>query len=150
MTVIVWDGKTLAGDGRITYNDVIISDDICKVFELDDIPYGGDCLIAIGIAGRSSHTQLLLDRLDDLEIKMTEVCYGVEVSAIVIGNNYVYELESEHKGIIKYPRNQCISIGSGYLAALTALDIGLNAEGAVEAACTRVSSCGGKITTIIP
>lgn len=143
MTAIAYDGNQLAVDGRVTYNDVVVTDSYIKLHHLKSARYLGDTLLTIAISGKLSDADKLICYLNgDIE-ELGEH----QIGAIIIGEQYAYELECDNKWLIRYPLDTKLACGSGASFALSALSLGLNARKAVQHAIKHVSSCGGKIIT---
>lgn len=146
MTVLVWDGKTLASDSRTTAGDDIVSDIAPKIYCLKDqeVDYMGDKIEAIAIAGRCSDSDRLLSFI------LTEG-FGGELehrtNAILVGKKYVYSLEEKTTWLIRYNKSHKIAEGSGCVWALSALRLGLDSVSAARHAVKNCTSCGGKIST---
>lgn len=145
MTVIAWDGKTLAADGRITLDGDITSDTFNKIHKLTGMEYLGDELLVIGFSGA------VVDLLKLIEYLKTEVYLTSEIEhsihAIVVGRKYLYETNHDSGFMIRYPKKDKLATGSGRPFAQSALSLGLDAKAAVQHAMKHNVFCGGKVTT---
>lgn len=146
MTVIVWDGKTLAGDTQINYDD---SASFCdtKVYKLKSVLYGHSGLSALRlpikewaeswIPGMNSNRP---DFLYDLKPK--------DRSNFLIISDNVYEFCTMIPDPIVYSIDTRIAIGSGADVAMGAMYAGADAEEAAKIACKLRNSCGGDVTSV--
>lgn len=148
MTVIAWDGKTLAADSRVTVHSAIVDDNMQKLYRLHkEIMYGGDKLLAVGWSGDAADVDRVLCYLYSEEFPSDmEVKHGI--GALVIGKKYAYILEPGQSFLIRYRRNTKLAEGCGAPFAMSAMKLGLNAVQAVKHAIKLDSACGGKIRSI--
>ncbi len=141
MTTVAWDGKTLAGDGRITSGSLICSETEVKVRFLKG-KIQGEQTIAIGWAGSCEDAYYLMTCLQQ---DKAEEIPELDMNALVITKKNVYRFD----GKFFYPKkNKFEVIGTGSAIALTALTLGLTAKEAVKHACKLDCNTGGKITTL--
>lgn len=149
MTVIVWDGITLASDSRITNLSHLITDNYKKIYSLSlGYSYHGDELLAIGMAGTVADFDKLLEMITSKTVGYLQHDYTVEVDAIIIGEKFVYEMEEGQTFLIRHERNTKLSIGSGGSFARAALHLNKNAKQAVKVAIALDCSCGGEIQSM--
>jgi 20S proteasome alpha/beta subunit len=140
MTVIVWDGRTLAADKRASCNGIVRT--TTKIFRVRDM--------LVGLAGDADYSRAMLqwviagmneDRFP--EHQKTSADY---VSVLVI---------TKSREILKFERtpypivfeDKVFAMGSGRDFALAALHLGCDARRAVEVACALDVSCGNGIDT---
>lgn len=138
MTTIAYhhDRKEIAYDGRTTRGDTIINDSSEKMMEKDGVKFflcGATCdyeiLISMYFGGKSDLVP--------------------EANALVIDGENVYRIGCQADGVFWKCKPDCNdAIGSGWQYALSAMDFGKCATGAVEYAATRDSCTGGKISVV--
>lgn len=148
MTVIAWDGRTLATDSRSNSGSQITSNRKQKLFDLTQdgrpsVYYEGDILLACGLCGKIVDMYKLLDQISDLKDSELEL----DVAGIFIGLNKAYLLERGECHLIPYPLDQKLTEGSGGEFALAAMALKRNAVQAVKLAIKLDSACGGEIQT---
>lgn len=143
MTVVVWDGYTLAADSRSSSGDTISSDNAIKIFDLKHTKYLDDELFVIGLAGSLADFQQLVLCMIEREWIFCDDTF--DIHGIVVGKKYTYIIEAEGMGLIRYPKKEFLAVGTGASQALIALDLGLSAEKTVIQVCKRNSRCGGKV-----
>ncbi len=138
MTVVIWDGKTLASDRRITSGHTISTS--IKIYRVQEG--------IIGFAGNVSSIHEFLDwfQNDRHAITFPEKLKSEEtgVQAIFIDKNKkIWQFDyspSPFQITQKYA-----AIGSGDESALVAMECGKSAEQAVKVVCKFNSSCGGGV-----
>ena len=147
MTVIAYDGRILAADGRITADSTLISDNYVKLREVmvKDL---GKCIV--GVAGECGIIGPYLEHLQKEGLK------PFDTSAIGCDRN------STLRGLLITSKGKCIefecdgswyemtaptAIGSGCHIAQHYLTLGVDAVTSVTNACKTELSCGGVITT---
>ena len=138
MTVIAWDGKTLATDSRETSGGTVTTDNNVKIKTID-VHYLGERLLAIGFSGKSSACTVLLENLSFPLEK------GLEMSALIIGEHHLYELECGSIYPTQYNKKEHRAIGSGWVLAFSGMMLGLTAEESVKHAIKYNISCGGTV-----
>jgi len=151
MTVIAWDGKTLAADGRMTEGTSIYNDDVIKLFELNSLSYNNDRLLYAGVCGDVSCIQEYLVWLNlNAGIMFKEIVRNPEldVAGLIIGVNKAYIITQNSAYLMEFCRDTKLAEGSGSNYALSAMSFSLNAVQAVEHACSMDSSCGGSINSV--
>lgn len=154
MTTIVWDGKTLAADGRGTCGSLIVEDDAKKIVKLKG-EYSGEKALAIALAGVVGFEDEIIYGIlsgDQFIIPQPAEFSGIlvtDISVYTIHSKLVNE-EDPSKGthipgdLYRDPGNICI--GSGMVAAYSALKFGKDAVEAVKHAINMDIYSGGKIT----
>jgi ATP-dependent protease HslVU (ClpYQ) peptidase subunit len=145
MTTLVWDGKTLAADGRMTSSNRVMQDDKLKIFVPEGLTVRGDEVIAFAHAGDADMTYRLLTWMADghpHDVDWKEADFGM----IVITRNsaYVYASESNDFLEIETP----VSMGSGSNFADVALHMGKDARASVKLAAEMDIFSGGVGTYI--
>ena len=138
MTIIAWDGKTLAADKRGTWQG--ISRTVTKIFRT------GDWLI--GIAGNQCEGYDMVEWLkngaapDKFPVNQRDE--KLWISCLVISSDGLIRLyeRSPNPCIIE---NEFTAIGSGRDFALAAMYLGLTSREAVEVACEFEEGCGNGI-----
>ena len=163
MTIICWDGKTLAGDGRVTTSSgLIISDIINKLVTFEEPlvleMFDSVKIYAAGFSGDNLSCNKLIrlmskcskDNIDNLDNYFNEryfdIFNGEKVSGILVGEDLVYELTEEGEKE-EYPLDSKITIGSGWLVGLSALRLGLTSCVAVRHVINMNVHCGGLISS---
>jgi len=151
MTTIVFANNELSGDGRCTIGDTILSDDVVKVYNINNR--------LVGFAGRYASGLKFLEWFEEFD-NANEVQQQVPFVSV----NIPELMEDEDfTGIVAYPEGYVMlfeggkafyevkapyAIGSGSDIALGALDQGATAEEAVRIACKRNVMSGGLVTTV--
>lgn len=148
MTVIVTDGKVMAGDGRVTAGDALLADDFQKVRHLKD----GS---VVGLAGDMCDIMLALDWLDrgapvgttpKFPSDPTDEDGGFE-GLILRPDGRV---EWFDQACVFVPYSSPFAIGSGAEVAMVCLQLGLTPAEAVERAAHRNVKVGGTTTVLKP
>lgn len=136
MTTIATDGDTMAGDGLVTSGGTIFGRNAVKVHQLKDGRL-------VGISGCAHYIAPFVEWLSE----------GGDVP----------EMDDQFEALVLLPNGECLSYdhkgrslpeelptatGSGREIALGALAVGATPEEAVQAACGRDTSTGGKITVV--
>lgn len=143
MTVIAWDGKTLAGDKRTSFGGLHAT--TTKVHRLQDGRL-------VGCAGTTAQIAEMVHWLNagaDAEKLPTAQRDPKEcVSALVIepGGRVLQYENTAHPIVIE---NLTWAIGSGRDFAMAAMYMGRSAEQAVSVACALDCTCGNGIDTLI-
>lgn len=145
MTIICWDGKSLVSDGRVTKGANLVTDKHKKIAELN-IPYLDDELLAIGVAGCLSETAKVIHLLQTNKYPLDDKDIEFEVSGIIVGKKYVYELEGDSEFLIRYDKKTKLCVGSGDVSATTVLSMGYDAVRAVRETIKTNITCGGEIS----
>lgn len=141
MTVIVWDGKTLAADKRASSGSLRFT--VCK------IERSGDRTL-LGTTGSSATSQELLhwwkngaDPAKFPAAARNDESYGTLV-VITPGRIAQYTMGPYPTVIVQAQ----MAFGSGRDFALAALHMGADARKAVEVACHFATDCGDGIDTL--
>lgn len=142
MTVIAWDGKTLAADKAAT--NVGFSSTVTKIYR---VPAG-----LVGFAGNGDAAMQLLQWFrEGMDVKNYPECQKGEddaASAIFVSKDgSVYGFGSS-----PWPQrneNVCQAFGSGRDYALAAMHLGFDARRAVEVAIALDNDCGCGIDTLV-
>lgn len=138
MTTIACDGRSIAGDGRITGNSMIHDDACQKVFRLKT----GE---VVGFSGSPFyHT----DAIAFLEGRSDQLDIGDEFEAIILHTDGQVEC-MDSKGR-RYNQTVPCATGSGSAFALAILRAGGDARSAVEMACRCDIFSGGTIISLEP
>jgi ATP-dependent protease HslVU (ClpYQ) peptidase subunit len=139
MTVIAWDGKTLAADKRSVNQGYAAT--VTKVFR------SNDCLLAIsGCLARAHAMYRWFVAGQDLEKFPKETTDDWALLLVVFRDGTVWKYESrEHPFVIE---SQVCAGGSGRDFALMAMHLGYDARRAVELTCELSVDCGNGIDTL--
>lgn len=139
MTVIAWDGRTLAADRRTSYGSTIATST-----KIRRMPDGA----LVGCAGNASQGAEMLQWFrNGRDVEKFPPSQRVEAdrSDIVCiepdGRIHIYQL-TPYPTLIE---DKFFSFGSGSNYALAALHLGFDAAKAVETACALDSTCGGGV-----
>ena len=137
MTTIANDGTTISADGRITSGDQIRTDKNEKIFKIGKVVVAcagtiidSDALIDIAFNGADIPERSLEANIMTIEDGVTFI------HSCVNGQYTCWETETP------------VSMGSGEMYALSAMDLGKTSKEAVKYAMTRDIYSGGKIKTI--
>lgn len=141
MTVIAWDGKTLAADKRACYGGMICT--VTKIFRVGDLLVGGSGELPYVLAmiewvrqGRQLEAFPNAQRSkDDWQPLLVIEADG----SPSLYERTPYPVRYEH---------QAIAIGSGREYARAILHIGRSAREAVQVTCDLESSCGNGIDVL--
>ncbi len=133
MTVIVWDGYTLAADTQAHGGSSIR--EVPKVFKLEDGRLFGAC-------GTNEQTLEVVDYLNGKTTAKPEL-KEEEFFGIIIKDHVAYRVE--HKLIPSKIRENTHAIGSGGDYARAALYLGKSAREAVQIAIDLDPNCGGSV-----
>lgn len=147
MTVIVWDGKTLAADRQATENGVLHT-----ITKIRKITKGKNKGWLIGNAGVAASGALLMDWFEagadpknfPYEYQKTDGLHAALVAISPEGKIHKFE----HLPIPIVFEDGFYAMGSGKDMAIGALAMGADAVGAVEVVCTYESECGVGIDAI--
>lgn len=142
MSIIVWDGKTLAADKQATHSD--LKRRVTKIRRIRGH--------LVGVSGDWDRAQELLQWFEqgaDVEkIPSFQKTADDYVGMLVITpDRRVLKYERTHVPM-EYSEEDCYCMGSGRDYAYGALFMGANAESAVRAAITFASSCGMGVDTL--
>lgn len=141
MTTIACDGKSMAGDGLITDNDIITMTDCRKVSVLEDGR-------VIGFAGNAYGYAAFAKWLEaGAKGDPPKFCDSdSDITCLVLtpaGQLFTYD-----KHGYPFEERPPFAIGSGQQFAIAAMDLGKSPEEAVRYACTRDPFSAGDITVI--
>lgn len=141
MTVIAWDGKTLAADKRSSFGGMHAT--VTKLYRIN-----GSLVGCAGGSAQNAEMRVWFSAGCDAKLfpepqRDSDKC----VSMLVVSPDGVlrqYE-NSPHPFIVE---NKLWAIGSGRDFALAAMHLGLPADRAVEVACALDCTCGNGIDTL--
>lgn len=141
MTVIAWDGQTLAADKRSTMGSLIRS--CTKIFK-----HNGELL---GYAGSAAFGEHMLDwyknGADPKDFPIGQRDKDDCVDLLVIKADGSIQQFQRTPFPIAYT-DHTFAIGSGRDFALAAMALGCNATAAVELTCTLDCACGNGVDTL--
>lgn len=132
MTTIICDGRFMIGDGYITSNGTMLSDNCIKVHELKDGRI-------IGFGGNTYNWKEVLDYYDGSRSEWP-YCSDDFTALLMDTNGRVYSIDEKGRS---WERPVPAAVGSGRSFALGALDAGADIESAMKAACKRDIYSGG-------
>jgi len=138
MTTIACDGKTIAGDGLVTGNDMIHDLHCVKVHRLQNGSVAG-------FAGSAFDVEQAVKFLND-EVK--EIDLDESFEAIIL--HHGGDVECMNNKGRKYRQSTPCASGSGSPFALAAMDLGFSSEEAVKVAIERDIYSGGTIFVKTP
>lgn len=154
MTVVCFDGKTLASDSMIAYETGEFSHSAKKIFRLAS----GALLGAAGDSDVRDVLRLLQSVTTETDIPERKVLVETRTDCellLVLPNKEVFSItitmvagsfDIWTAAIDRVPGKYAIGHGNPF--AMTILDIGGTSEQAVKAAIKRSLFCGGKIQTL--
>lgn len=140
MTVIAWDGKTLAADKRVTYQG--LSRTVTKIFRIRDL--------LVACSGNGAQAMEVMEWIkggfvkSDFPVSQRDEDQWSPIMVISKGEVDIYERTP-------YPvrlENQKTAIGAGRDFAIAAMHCGKTAQESVEIACLFENSCGNGIDTL--
>lgn len=153
MTTISYRDGVMVGDGRMSLGDMIIKEDTTKVFWVNNH--------LVGVCGRARAISTFvtwLQKMTDYHIVNQEVGALVDLVPPTLEDDdgWTALVVTPNKQVLMYEGNTPIdmgtdipmSIGSGSVFALAAMDAGANAEEAVKVAMKRDVYSGGTITIV--
>lgn len=142
MTVIAWDGTTLAADKRVL-GGYLISGATKKIFRI------GDALVGISgpLAESMARVAWWRDGARPEAFPGTKAAPDDRVEMLVIRQGELPRLygESPHPAPMT---ERCVALGSGEALALMAMRCGHDAAEAVRLTCELNASCGNGIDTL--
>ncbi len=149
MTTIAYDGKMLACDSRVTGSGNIASDNAIKMYNLSlrEAYVYGDKLLVAALAGTYCYYDSFVEWLCTDRTTEFEAPDNVNVSGIIIGEKWAYEIEDCTFPFCRYNKTDKLASGSGQHFARSAMWLGLNAKEAVKHASKLNMATGGKIRT---
>ncbi len=123
MTTIVWDGKTLAADGRTSKGSVISQDDRIKIHMASGLVRGSK-VICYAIAGVADMVDVLGDWIKE-DCPITDEFQDKEFAVIIITEESAYLYHDTSNDLFELQCNECL--GSGGVYAEAVLPLGFNA-----------------------
>ena len=145
MTTIVWDGKTLAADGRMTSGNQVMQDDRQKIFIDTVSKLRGATVIRYALAGSADMTNRIGEWIKE---GCPHTVEGVPVSwgeayfeVIIITTESVFQYCAESNDLIEIFHK--VSMGSGGEFAQTAVHMGKDAKASVKIAAEMDLFSGG-------
>ena len=150
MTTIVWDGKTLAADGRMTCGNQVEDDNRQKIFVDGQSQVKGATVICYALAGQAD----MYDRVgewikegcphtkDGIETDWGTITFEV----LIITTESVYIYNTLSGDLLEIFHKTCL--GSGGEFAQTALHMGKDAKASVKIAAQMDLFSGGVGTFI--
>lgn len=136
MTTVACDGKSMSTDSLETAGDVIVGSNIKKLWRLRD----GSI---VGCAGKVSDVRRFLDWLQSDRSKSPPAAKGC--TALILSKSG--KLEMFEDGVLMSSAIPA-ALGTGYISALTAMDMGADSKEAVRRAIQRDVFSGGPIQTL--
>lgn len=135
MTTVAFDGRTMAGDGRLA-DDAIASDDFRKIFRIRGQ--------IVGLSGAASACMAMVDWMKGgCEGKRPECS---NTSILIVEPDGTAMIQDDGGTPLKVSVPCAIGSGSNYAVAI--MDAGGSATKAVRAAMKRDPRTGGKIRTL--
>lgn len=141
MTTIVWDGETLAADGRVTSSSRVIQDDRFKIFMEDEAVVRGSKVICYAIAGVADIVDVIGEWIYD-GCPLTEDFSEKEFAVIIITEASAYLYHDESNDLFEVQTTECL--GSGGVYADSVLLLGFNAVKACKHAASIDLFSGGE------
>lgn len=141
MTVIAWDGKTLAADRRALLSGVPMA--VTKIFKVGDNLAGFSHTMSRGLA----LVQWLKDGANAAAFPKPEDKDDYANLLVVSPGGALFKYENSPNPIIYEPGQQ-FAMGSGRDFALMAMLLGKTAREAVDLTCGLTVECGNGIDTL--
>lgn len=140
MTVIAWDGKTLAADRQVT-SGYTKNKRTTKIRKFENV--------ICGVTGESKYADALFKWVEGGRIKERFPSFSDDnqVMLVVIDDKELTEYWASTFET-KYPRNEIAAWGTGKELALGAMAAGADAKKAVEIASEYNLYCGGGIDVV--
>ena len=138
MTVIAWDGKTLAADKRASSDGLILT--VTKIRRVKGL--------LVGVAGNMSSGVAMMNWLAGRR-KTFPTCQSSQedwAQVLVIDGTRI--LTFEQTPIPVEFEDRFFAIGSGRAYALAAMHCGRSAREAIEIACQYDNGCGNGVDTL--
>ena len=139
MTVIAYDGRTLAADRRRLASD---SDVLCEPGRKVSIAEGGAiATVGAAMSGEAKANviaDLVAGKTDGLDDRVTGMALLEDGTAWLVNRGGALEITQPH------------AMGSGHEAARAAMIMGADAKRAVEVASELVVTCGDGVDTYTP
>lgn len=159
MTVIAWDGKTLASDSLCSDEHGMVAGMTKKVFRLSS----GAILGTAGDEDCRELTILLQNVKEEADLpakKELEATRTVFDGILILPNKKAYQIQvvcvvpefNVWQAEVRQINSKYYAVGHGMDFALTAMDLGKDAPTAVKAAIKRSLFCGGpvQVMTLLP
>lgn len=150
MTTIVWDGKTLAADGRMTTGNTVAEDNRAKIFVDTVSKLYGETVICYALAGSADMTHRIGEWISEgcpHTVEGQAKDWGkASFEVIIITTQSVYMYYSESNDLLEIFHKVCL--GSGGEFAQTTLHMGKDAKASVKLACEMDLFSGGVGTYI--
>lgn len=140
MTVIAWDGKTLAADKQGESNGLKCV--VTKIFKLDT----GELIGTIG--GLTEGLSAIEWYKNGSNPDKYPIAKDSNTGMVVIRDGVIYKYEDTHVPFII--QNRLYAFGSGRELAIGAMAMGADAVTAVTVACDYESGCGMGIDVLEP
>ena len=142
MTTIVWDGKTLAADGRCTKGQMLMSDNITKVHTPEGCYLNDSPVIAFAYAGDADMRDVIYAWLYAGCPLPAEVFEDCEFTSFVITKDTAWIIHGAMNAPLEltWPGAE----GSGSPFAMGALALGKNAKQCVSVGCSVDVNSGGQ------
>ena len=141
MTVIVWDGHTLAADKR-TVNSGYKGGIVTKVYRWD----GGLCAFAGDLDVGVQMVHWLRDGAKSADFPKQQAEKAASAFMVIYADGRVAKYET--MPVPLFFESPVSAMGSGRDYAYAALHLGCDARRAVEVACALDASCGNGIDTL--
>jgi ATP-dependent protease HslVU (ClpYQ) peptidase subunit len=150
MTTIVWDGKTLAADGRMTSHNRVLQDNRLKIFVTEGLDIRGDEVICYAHTGDADMTYRILTWMAEgcqHTIEGRPVDWGdADFGVVIITRSHAYVYASESNDLLELETSE--AMGSGRDFAEVALHLGKDAKASVKLAAEMDIFSGGTGTYI--
>ena len=124
MTTIVWDGKTIAADGRVSTGSRISQDDRIKIYMLLGATVRGSKVICYAVAGVADLVDVLGDWIKE-DCPITDEFQDKEFAVIIITEDSAYLYHETSNDLFELQCTECL--GSGGVYAEAVLPLGFNA-----------------------
>lgn len=140
MTVICFDGVSIAADSMVSCNDLVVDKNYNKIHILKKgTKFQDEGVICVALAGQLAHITEITQIIEKGQSTFEEF----EGSAYIVTDKSCYRIE--HTGKWYKDTAKQWALGSGSDVALSALQLGKSAKEAVKHACKLVLGCGGKV-----
>lgn len=142
MTTIATDGKTIAYDGQITVNSIVVETDFKKCRRITRGKYAG---FYVAHAGHMGYLPQIEEWISGTRKRLPSLCSD-QNNTVLVGYTGAY--------VLHYPTSDFINtslpltMGSGWEIALGAIHAGASPERAVKIAAQLDTLTGGEITVI--
>jgi ATP-dependent protease HslVU (ClpYQ) peptidase subunit len=141
MTTIVWDGSTLAADGRTTAGNIVLTNTQGKIYMDEISKVRGSTVICYAIAGHADMENIIKLWLAD-GCPVTNDMEDANFEVLIITDDAAYMYSDANNDLYDVTHNYCS--GSGADFAYSALAFKANACKAVKHACTLDIYSGGE------